>query len=211
MSLCYTSAVVKRKHNHPMRGAVGKIVCVYCSSSEAVPTPYFRAARDVGAHLARRGDTLVYGGGKVGLMGALAKAVHEHGGTVIGVIPESLRDMERAYTEADELIITKDLRERKAIMETHSDAFVALPGGYGTLEEMLEMLTLKQLQYHAKPLVFLNADHFYDPLLALFEHMYEQRFAKRHSQRLYYVAPTAQAVFHYLDTYQPEPAETKWF
>lgn len=186
-------------------------ICVYCSSSSAVSAPYFQAARELGADLARRGDTLVYGGGNVGLMGALAEAVHEHGGKVIGVIPEALRDMERAYTAADELIVTENLRDRKAMMESYAEAFVALPGGYGTLEEMLEVLTLKQLRYHEKPLVFLNAAGFYAPLIALFEHMYEQNFAKHHSRRLYHVAETSQAVFEYLDNYEPEPAETKWF
>ncbi|MFA6547179.1 MAG: TIGR00730 family Rossman fold protein, partial [Limisphaerales bacterium] len=115
-----------------------KSICVYCSSSSAVDARYVEAAVEFGTHLGRRGLTLVYGGASVGLMGQLAQAVHRGGGRVLGVIPQSLRDREIAYEAADELVVTRDLRERKAVMESRADAFVALPGGFGTLEEVLE-------------------------------------------------------------------------
>lgn len=186
-------------------------VCVFCSSSKAVAPEYFDAAREVGALFAAQGWRLVYGGGNVGLMGALARAVHVGGGSVVGVIPEALRDLELAYTDADELIVTKDLRERKAIMESYADAFVALPGGYGTLEEMIEVLTLKQLRFHDKPLVFLNTAGYYSHLRAFFEHMYEHHFAKPDSRGLYRFVEQPRDVVACLEHWQPTPADTKWF
>ncbi|MBX7258751.1 MAG: TIGR00730 family Rossman fold protein [Candidatus Hydrogenedentes bacterium] len=186
-------------------------VCVYCSSSDAVPEVYFEAARSFGAALAQSGRALVYGGGKIGLMGVLARAVHEHGGKVIGVIPEALREMELAYTGADELIITADLRERKAAMESRACAFVALPGGYGTLEEMIEVLTLKQLHFHAKPIVMINTAGFYQPLLSMFEQLYEQRFAKPETRQLYHVAGNAEDALTYINHYTPASTPQKWY
>ena len=121
-------------------------VCVYSSSSDAVAPQFVEAAEALGAALAKRQMTLVFGGGRVGLMGVVARAVHQHGGQVIGVIPDFMRSREIAYEEADELIFTKTMRERKAIMEDRSDAFMTLPGGFGTLEEILEIITLKQLE-----------------------------------------------------------------
>ena len=155
--------------------------------------------------------SLVYGGGRVGLMGVLARAVHAHGGKVVGVIPDFLRAKEVAYEEADELIVTRDLRERKAIMESRSDAFVALPGGFGTLEEILEILTLKQLATHAKPVVFLNAQGFFDPLLALFEQLYREQFAKEETRAHYHVASAAHEALDHIERYQPPEPVAKWF
>ncbi len=176
---------------------------MYCSSSEGVAEVYFEAAREFGAVLAKRGWSLIYGGGKVGLMGALARAVHQNGGRVVGVIPAVLRDRELAYTSADELIITADLRERKAAMEARADAFVALPGGFGTLEEIIEMLTLKQLRFHAKPVVFVNTHEFFGPLVLLFDQFYRQHFAKPECMALYHVASDAAEAVQYIDTYTP--------
>lgn len=120
--------------------------------------------------------TLVYGGGNTGLMGEVARAVHEKGGRVIGIIPEALRQRERAYTEADTLLITPDMRTRKAELEAQSDAFVALPGGIGTLEEIVEIITGRYLGYHAKPIFFLNIAGFFDPLFLFFDHAASQGF-----------------------------------
>jgi hypothetical protein len=161
--------------------------------------------------MAKRGDVLIYGGTNIGLMGALARSMRQHGGRVVGVIPNFIASRGLAYAPADELILTRDLRERKARMEERSDAFVALPGGFGTLEEMLEVITLKQLQRHTKPVLFLNTGGFYDPLIALFDHMREHRFAKPHSQELYHFAAEIAGVFRYLDEYQPPKIEAKWF
>jgi hypothetical protein len=188
-----------------------KTVCVFCSSSSAVEQVYFDAARELGLLLAERGWPLVYGGTDVGLMGTLARAVHTGKGTVIGIIPESIYGRGLSYSTADETIVTKDLRERKGLMDLRSDAFIALPGGFGTLEEVIEVLTLKQLALHTKPVIFLNTNGFYDPLMTLFEHFYEQKFAKRESAMLYYVADTPADAVSYIENYQPSLAGSKWF
>lgn len=185
-------------------------ICVFCSSSDVVGSAYFEAAAELGSAIARRGDVLVYGGAKVGLMGTLARAVHREGGRVVGVIPGFMATRGLAYAPADELIIARNLRERKATMEDRADAFIALPGGFGTLEEMLEIITLKQLQQHGKPVLFLNTAGFYDPLVALFEHMRERGFMHADPERLYYFAPDAADAFRYLDVYQPNSPESKW-
>ena len=137
------------------RGAVIAAVTVFCGSSDAVEPKYFTAARELGEKLARRGWRLVYGGGSVGLMGALSRAVLAGGGHVTGVIPKALLDLGVGERGVSELIVIDGLRDRKAIMDERGDAFVALPGGLGTLEEVLEVLTLKQLGYHTKPVVVL--------------------------------------------------------
>jgi uncharacterized protein (TIGR00730 family) len=154
-------------------------ICVYCSSSNDIAPSYFDAARALGTALAQHGWPLVYGGGSVGLMGALAEAVHAAGGKVIGIIPQALLDREVGYLEADELIVTTTMRERKRLMDERADAFVTLPGGFGTLEELLEIITLKQLHYHEKPIIIVNVNGFYDALLAQFAHIFEAGFASK--------------------------------
>lgn len=155
-----------------------KSICVYCGSSEDIDPAYRQVAKDLGQAIAEHGDQLIYGGGSVGLMGDCARAVHEFGGKVVGVIPESLSTVEIAYHNADELIVTQTMRERKQIMDDRADAFVVLPGGFGTLEELAEILVLKILKYTDRPLIVVNPDGFYDPLIELFNHFAEQRFAK---------------------------------
>lgn len=139
---------------------MNKVICVYASSSNLIDRKYFDIASQLGEAIARNGDTLLFGGGVRGLMGAAATAVHRHNGRVVGIIPEALNQKGVVYETCDELIVTKSLRERKAIMDERSDAFIALPGGFGTLEELLEIITLKQLKYHNKPIVILNFDGF---------------------------------------------------
>lgn len=174
-------------------------LCVYASSSTAVAPEYLDAAAELGTRMAAHGHTLVYGGGNVGLMGALARAVHDGGGRVIGVIPEKLRDLELAYEAADELLVTTTLRERKLAMESRADAFIALPGGFGTLEEVMEILVLRQLGYHWKPVVFLNTAGVYTPLFAFFERLVRDRFVKPEQSRLYGIAETPEEVLGLLD------------
>lgn len=186
-----------------------KAICVYCSSSDALAPAFFDAARALGVMLAQQGHTLVYGGAYVGLMGALARAVHEQGGRVVGVIPEHM--LAQAYHDADELVVTRDMRERKKVMAEHADAFIGMPGGFGTLEEVLEVLTLKQLQLHSKPIALLNTLGFYDHLVSLFEHMYSAQFAKPAYRQLYYVAEDAPGVMSYIDAYAPVDLGPKWF
>jgi hypothetical protein len=167
-------------------------ICVYCSSSNAIADTYPPVAEALGRGLARRGHELVYGGGAVGLMGVLAHAAHEEGGTVTGVIPSKLQDREGIAYDADELIVTDTMRERKGIMFRRSEAFVVLPGGYGTLEEFMEVLTLKQLGYHDYPIAILNVDGFFDTLLDFFEELRDGRFAREAITDLVHVVPTAE-------------------
>ena len=185
-------------------------ITVFSSSSDAVDPAFFDVATELGRAMADRGDTLVYGGTKVGLMGAVARAAFDKGGKVIGVIPRYIAERGIDFSECD-LHVTRDLRERKAKMEQLGEAFVILPGGFGTLEELLEIMTLKQLQQHQKAIVILNAHGFYDPLAALFEHVYQQRFARETSRALYHFASNVDGTFEYLDRYHPTPIPTKWF
>jgi uncharacterized protein (TIGR00730 family) len=186
-------------------------ITVFSSSSDAVDPLFFEVARELGETIAQRRCTLIYGGTNIGLMGALARSAREAGGKVIGVIPTYLADRGITYDDCHDLVITPDMRERKATMESRADAFIVLPGGFGTLEETVEIITLKQLQQHKKPIVILNAHGFYDPLHTLFEHFFEQHFAKPASRALYHFAPTVEDAFNYLDSYRPVSIPTKWF
>jgi hypothetical protein len=146
-------------------------ICVYCGSSPGNHPAFVAAARQFGRVLAENRIRLVYGGGSVGLMGALSQAVIDHGGAVTGVIPEFLTARERPKPLTQDLIVTRDMHERKRAMFEHADAFVALPGGIGTLEELIEQLTWAQLGQHKKPILLANIAGFWEPLLALVEHM----------------------------------------
>ncbi|HXX03414.1 MAG TPA: TIGR00730 family Rossman fold protein [Xanthobacteraceae bacterium] len=146
-------------------------LCVYCGSSVGADPAFADAARSFGKILAASGVRLVYGGGSIGLMGVLAKSVIDHGGEVTGVIPEFLTAQERPRRLAQEQIVTRDMHERKRTMFERADAFVALPGGLGTLEELVEQMTWAQLGRHKKPILVANINGFWDPLLALVDHM----------------------------------------
>jgi len=174
-------------------------VCVYCSSSAAVDPAHVTVARELGAALAARGDVLVWGGATVGLMGEVSRAVRAGGGRTIGVIPETLLAVEIADHAADELVVTPDMLTRKAELARRADAFVALPGGFGTLEELLEQLTGRLLGFHDKPIVLADVDGFWQPLLDLFEHLYRERFARPESRDSYSLARTAADVMAMLD------------
>jgi len=188
-----------------------KLLCVYCSSSDRIDPKYAAVAADLGRALVAHGWGLVYGGGKTGLMGAVARAVTESGGHVVGVIPEFMKVRELAYDEADELVTVVTMRERKLLMETRADAFVTLPGGFGTLEEIMEILTLRQLDVVRKPCVFLNQDGFYDDLLRLFERMLRENFFKPSNMDLFGVADTVPEVFAQIERAADTRAEPKWF
>jgi uncharacterized protein (TIGR00730 family) len=187
-----------------------KFLCVYCASSDRIDSKYTDAAAAVGREMVRRGWDLVYGGGNVGLMGALARSVKTSGGRVVGVIPEFMKVRELAYDEADEMHSVLTMRERKLMMETRADAFLALPGGWGTLEEIMEILTLRQLDVVRKPCVFFNQDGFYDELLRFFDRMVGERFNKPSNLKLFSVATTVDEVFAQLEN-GVVAAETKWF
>ena len=149
-------------------------VCVYCASSNAVAPEFIAAAETFGAILARGGLRLVYGGGGVGLMGACARSAQDAGGKVLGVIPHFLTSHERPLKTV-ETVIVDSMHERKMMMFEEADAFAILPGGIGTLEEVIELLSWRRLGLHAKPIVFLNLNGFWDPLFALFQHILDQQ------------------------------------
>jgi uncharacterized protein (TIGR00730 family) len=155
-----------------------KSICVYCGSGPGTNPLFMAAARQLGRILAENRIRLVYGGGSAGLMGACAEAVLDHGGHVTGIIPEFLTDREHMLMRAQERIVTRDLHERKRIMFERADAFVALPGGVGTLEELVEQLTWAQLGRHRKPILVANIDNFWDPLCALLDHMEKLQFIR---------------------------------
>jgi uncharacterized protein (TIGR00730 family) len=188
-----------------------RLLCVYCASSDRLDPKYYAAAAELGRAMVLRGWGLVYGGGKTGMMGAVARAVKQSGGKVVGVIPEFMKARELAYDEADELVTVITMRERKLLMETRADAFVALPGGWGTLEEIMEILTLRQLDVVKKPCVLLNQDGFYDDLLRLFEKMLAEKFFKPSNMELFRAARTVPEIFSQLEAGAAAKAEAKWF
>ena len=190
---------------------MSRLLCVYCASSDRLDPKYPAVAEELGREMVRRGWGLVYGGGRTGLMGAVARAVKESGGRVVGVIPEFMKVRELAYDEADELVTVITMRERKLLMETRADAFVALPGGWGTLEEIAEILTLRQLDVVRKPCVFLNQDGFYDPLFQLFDRMLADRFFRPSNMDLFRVATSVSGVLDAIESDAAPSGDPKWF
>ena len=186
-------------------------ICVFCSSSDAVDRVFFDAAAETGALIAQEGHSLVFGGGTVGLMGAVARGVHAGGGRVVGIIPTFMNRPGVPYLESDELVFTPHMRERKARMMELADAFIALPGGFGTLEEMSEVITLKQFDFVKAPLVAVNIRGFYDRLAEFFEVFYTERFAKPAFRATCpFVSSPAEAMA-YIRGYRPPESTSKWF
>ena len=153
-------------------------ICVFCSSSNAIPELFFEEANKLGKLIGDHHHEIIYGGATVGLMHTVAEAARKAGARSVGIIPESIHKKRLSSPLDHEQIITPNMRERKYLMRKRSDAFIALPGGFGTLEEILEVITLKQLQYHNKAIVFINTDGFYDSLFAQFERAYCDSFSK---------------------------------
>lgn len=187
-----------------------KNICVYASSSQDLAGKYFDLAGRLSLLLAREGYNLVFGGGTIGLMGACARAFHEEEKRVISVIPEYLKLPGVYYEESDEVYVTESLRKRKRIMEDLSQAFVILPGGFGTLEELLEIITLKQLGQHKKPIVILNSYGFYDKLKEVFHFLIEEKFARDDHLQLFYFAKDEHDLLEYLRNYKEKEIDTKW-
>jgi len=186
-------------------------ICVFCSSSDAVDGAYRETAAELGALLGAGGHTMVYGGGRVGLMGVAASAAKEHGARVIGVLPEFMNRPGVANPDCDELELTKDMRERKARMIVLSEAFIALPGGFGTLEELSEVITQRQFEFIRGPVVAVNTSGFYDHLAAFFERFYEDHFAKTAFRATCPFVSSAAAAMDYIRGYSPPPPTSKWF
>lgn len=184
-----------------------KRICVYCGSSFGADPAYQQAARMLGELLAQRGLTLVYGGGKVGLMGEIARTVTAAGGEVIGVIPRHLADKEVAFNGISDLRLVENMHERKALMAELADAFIALPGGLGTLEEVAEILTWSQLALHEKPCGLLNVGGYFDALLAFLDRMVEAHFLHAEHRAMLLMDTDPQALLAAFETYQPPRAD----
>lgn len=175
-----------------------RAVTVYCSSGRHVAPAYFDAARELGTAIAREEWQLVYGGNHVGCMGALADAARAAGGKIIGITPQLLVDQGIADEQCDELVVTSGMRERKGLLEERGDAFVALPGGLGTFEEVFEIIVGRVLGIHEKPIVLLNVAAYYDPLLNMIEHGIEQRFIRAKAREAYLVATSVWEAIEFL-------------
>ncbi len=188
-----------------------KNICVFCSSSDVLAPVYLKAANIVGETIAKSGDTLVFGGANAGLMKATAQSAKKNKGKIIGVIPQKIADMNLACDYADKLIISPDMHSRKAKMEELAHAFIVMPGGFGTLEELSEIICLKQLGYHNKPIVILNINNFYDNLFSLYEKFHKENFAKEAYKNIYFITDKPEEAFDYIENYKAPEHVKKWF
>jgi uncharacterized protein (TIGR00730 family) len=182
-------------------------LCVYCGSAGRVSETYRQAARDLGAALARHGIELIYGGGRVGLMGLCADAAIEGGGRATGIIPRHLHDVEVGHHGLTRLLVTENMHERKRLMFETSDAFLVLPGGLGTLDETFEIITWRQLGLHDKPIVVIDVEGYWRPFEALVRHIVDAGFARPTVRALFTLVPTVEAAFAALELAR-EPAVT---
>lgn len=188
-----------------------KNICVFASSSNHLDEVFYKDARELGLLIGKNNYNIVYGGSKLGMMYACASAVKEAQGNVIGIMPERLASMGCANPEdCDEFILTPGMRERKAKLDEKSDAVVAIAGGYGTLEELSELIVQKQLGYNNKPIVILNTDGFYDKLIEFFKTIIQRNFANEESRKLYFVAKTPLEAIEYIKNYEPEEIGAKF-
>jgi uncharacterized protein (TIGR00730 family) len=188
-----------------------RAIAVYCSSSSAVAAPYHTAARELGGAIARQGWRLVYGGNFVGLMADVATGARDAGGKVTGITPQLMVDKGLSDALADELVVTNDMRDRKALLEVRGDGFIALPGGLGTYEEVFETIVGRQLGYHKKPIVLLNVGGYYRPLLEMVDHGIEQKFIKANARKFFFVAEDVAAAISYLKSDVEPVTDDKWF
>lgn len=187
-----------------------KYISVFCGSSSGVEAIFIEQATLLGKTLAHRGYGIVYGGARVGLMGAVANGALNEEGEVIGVIPGFLQQKELEHTQLSRIHIVETMHERKAMMNELCDAVIALPGGYGTLEELFEMLTWGQLALHKKPVALLNVEGYYDPLVAMTEKMIEKGFLKKEYQDLLIVDDNIERLLYKMENFVP-PKNEKWF
>lgn len=188
-----------------------KNICVFASSSNFLEEIFYSDAQKLGNLIGENGYNIVYGGSKLGMMYACAGAVKAAGGKIIGIMPEKLANMGCANPEdCDEFILTPGMRERKAKLDELSDAVIAIAGGYGTLEELAELIVQKQLGYNNKPIVILNTSGFYDKLIEFFETMITRNFANKESRKLYFVAQTPAEAIEYIKKYEPKVIESKF-
>lgn len=184
-------------------------IAVFGASSGSMDPVYYEAAFEMGARIAKAGYAMLFGGGDTGVMGAAARGAHSEGGKVIGVIPEALNLPKIAYPECDELIVTTGMRDRMERMCALSDAFCVLPGGFGTLYELFEILTLNQLRYILKPVAILNTKGYYDKMAELFEVMYSEKCARELCRKLYSIVDTPEEAMEAVTGWE-KPELTRW-
>ncbi len=184
---------------------------IFSSSSNAIAEVYVQEAVELARLIGQSNFCLINGGSNVGTMDVITREAGKNGAKTIGIIPEKLRAFNLASEHAHEIIVSGDMMERKFKMRELADAFIALAGGFGTLEEILEVITLKQLGYHHKAIVFINTNGFYNDLFCQFEKSFDEKFAKESYRRLYYIAQNAEEAMNYIKAYQPEESENKWF
>jgi uncharacterized protein (TIGR00730 family) len=189
---------------------MSKLVCVYCSSSRDLDSKYYAVGEAVGRGLAEHGWGLISGGGNAGTMGSVARAAKAVGAPVVGIIPDFMIDRELAFTDADELITVESMRERKRLMAERADAFITLPGGVGTLEEVSEIMVERGLAQHQKPLVLFNQDRYYDGLLQFLERMVAERFKSAGFRQLFDVVSSVEDIWPCLTNPTPFEADALW-
>lgn len=186
-----------------------KSICIYCGAATGVRPEYAEAARDLGRRMAEAGIRLVYGGGKVGLMGIIADAVLAHGGQAIGIIPKALMEKEVGHTGLTELHVVENMHQRKQMMADLSDAFIAMPGGIGTCEELFEVFTWLQIGYHAKPIGLLNVENYYDPLLVFLKSMVTEQFLKAPQLDQLQIAASPESLLETMRHFKPSQVD-RW-
>jgi len=184
-----------------------KTICVFASSSFDIDEKYFKDANALGEEIAKYGYDIVYGGSNRGLMGEVTTAAKKHGSKITGVMPEKLYKMGVDPGDCTEFILVKEMRERKAKMDELSEALIAIPGGFGTLEELSEMLVQKQLNYSNKPIVLLNTDGYYDSLVKFFDEIILKNFASKNSKKLFHIAKNPHDALEYINSYQFETVD----
>ena len=187
-----------------------KKICVYCSASDGISEIYYKDAQKTGELIGKNGFDLVYGGSDFGLMGAVSKSAKQNGANVCGIMPKKIYDMiNHEGGSCDEFVLTEDMRDRKAEMDNHSDAVIALAGGFGTLDEVAEIIDLKIIGYNTKPIVFLNTNNYYENLFKFFEQIVTENFARKESAKLFYLAQTPEEAVEYIKNYVPnEPPKS---
>ena len=185
-------------------------ICVFCASSESVDNVYFEAAADLGKEIVMRGWGLLYGGTNCGLMREVSDAVKHGGGEVTGIFPQCIVDRGVSAEGISELIVAPDMKERKSMMREKADAFIALPGGWGTLEEITEVITLKQLGIHNKPIIFLNTNDFYEYFFLFINNIRKEGFVSKAYDGLYVVVNTVEEAVEYIENYQAKDFSSKY-
>ncbi|OHD16964.1 MAG: Rossman fold protein, TIGR00730 family [Spirochaetes bacterium GWD1_27_9] len=178
-----------------------KTICIFCSSSDYLPKIYFDSAEEIGRLFAKENFDLIYGGGNLGLMGMVARSFKDEKAKITGVIPRKLHLKVGSFDKTDEIIVTESMSQRKMEMFTKAYGFIVLPGGFGTLDEAMEVITLKQLGYLNKPIAFLNVNKFYDNLFKQFEVIYQEKFAYESNRNLYFISETSEKIVTYMRNY----------